>query len=72
MAKQLQLGFRTEEGGSMTLNIDFPIEPVEVEDVIGAMDAIIAEGVFMTSSGQPVEKRSARLVERHVDEIDIS
>lgn len=71
MAKQLQLGFRTAEGGSMNLNIDYPVEPVNAEQVSLIMDTIITEQVFFTSTGAPLEKRSARLVERYVEEIEL-
>ncbi|AOM84048.1 DUF2922 domain-containing protein [Salisediminibacterium beveridgei] len=71
MTKQLQLGFRTAEGGSMTLNIDHPVEPANAEQVSLVMDTIIEEEVFFTSTGAPLEKRSARLVERHVEDIEL-
>ncbi len=71
MSKRLELLFRNEAGGSVTIGIDDPIEPVVVADVIAAMDVIIANNVLTSPNGDIVEKRGARVVDRTVEIINI-
>ncbi|MBS4219616.1 DUF2922 domain-containing protein [Bacillus sp. FJAT-49711] len=70
--KVLELNFLSEEGKTSKLTIDQPIEPVDPAQVKAAMESIIASNVFLDSDGNPFFKvKSARLVERNVEEIDI-
>lgn len=70
--KVLELNFTTEEGKTSKLTIDQPLEPVKPAQVKAAMANIIASNVFLDSDGNSfVEPKSARLVERNVEEIDI-
>ena len=71
MSKRLELQFRNEGGGTLTIGIDDPIEPVVGADVAAAMDVIIENNVLTSSNGDIVEKHGARVVERTVDIIDI-
>lgn len=71
MAKRLELLFRTEAGTTATLGIDDPKEPVAAADIREAMDSILAAEVFYGPSGYYVSKIGARVVERHVETIDI-
>ncbi|SDN60835.1 DUF2922 domain-containing protein [Alkalicoccus daliensis] len=71
MTKRLELLFTTEAGTSATIAVDSPKEPVDAAAVTQAMDEILAADVFFGASGNFVEKRGARLVERNVDTIDI-
>ncbi|MCP1493458.1 hypothetical protein J2Y73_003489 [Peribacillus frigoritolerans] len=71
MAKVLELIFVTEEGKSATISVDNPKEPVEVNTVKFAMEKIIAGNVFVTSSGDFVDLKAARLVERNVEEVEL-
>jgi hypothetical protein len=69
MTKTLQLVFRNEEGRTVTLSLNDPIEPIDSGEVEGVMDTIIAKDVFTSSGGSLVEKVTARLVAREVTEI---
>lgn len=71
MSKRLELLFLNEAGGSVTVGIDDPIEPVVSADVSAAMDVIIENNVLTSSNGDIVQKRGARVVERTVAIIDI-
>lgn len=71
MAKVLELIFVTAEGKSATISVDNPKEPVVVNTVKQAMEKIIAENVFVTSSGNIVDLKAARLVERNVEEVEL-
>lgn len=69
--KKLELLFENEAGKTVTYSLDQPIEPVDQSAVSNAMDTIVSADVFNTSGGRIVAKKSARLVERTVDEIEI-
>ncbi len=71
MAKQLELQFLNEDERTVTISLENPIEPVDPETVKTVMDTIISENVFMTSGGDLVSKKGARIVERTVTDIDI-
>lgn len=71
MAKQLELQFLNEDERTVTISLENPVEPVDPQAVGNVMDTIISENVFMTSGGDLVSKKSARIVERTVTEIDI-
>lgn len=71
MAKQLELQFFNEDERTVTISLENPIEPVDPETVKTVMDTIISENVFMTSGGDLVSKKGARIVERTVTDIDI-
>ncbi|WP_416151325.1 DUF2922 domain-containing protein [Salipaludibacillus sp. HK11] len=71
MSKRLELLFRNEAGGSVTVGIDDPIEPVVASNVSAAMDVIIENNALTSANGDIVEKRGARIVERTVETIDI-
>ena len=72
MAKTLELLFLTEGGKSATLSVADPIEPVDVERVKTAMDAVIASNVFTTASGSFISIKGARVVERNVSEYEVN
>ncbi|MDX8047107.1 DUF2922 domain-containing protein [Gracilibacillus sp. S3-1-1] len=69
--KKLELKFKNEEDKTVTISLDYPVEPVDPAAVSAAMDTILAENVFFTSGGELVEKASARIVERHVSDIEL-
>lgn len=69
--KKLELKFLNEDGKIVTYSLDKPIEPVEPATVNAAMDEIIAQDVFTSSGGDIVSKKSARVVENIVQEIDL-
>lgn len=69
MAKTLQLQFVTTGGGTSSITIDAPIEPVNAAAVQQAMDAIIASGVFTASTGSFAAAKGASLIDREVTDI---
>ncbi|MFJ7679009.1 DUF2922 domain-containing protein [Peribacillus sp. NPDC097198] len=71
MAKVLEMIFVTEEGKSSTISVDNPKEPVDVNQVKQAMQQIIAQNVFITSSGDFVSIKGARVVERNVEDVEV-
>ncbi len=71
MTKVLELQFITEFGKSAHLAVDEPKEPVVEADVTAAMNAIITNNVFQSSSGALTNIKGARLVERTVQELTI-
>jgi uncharacterized protein YggL (DUF469 family) len=72
MSKKLELRFENYEGKTVTYSLNNPIEPVDAEAVNAAMDEIIEQDTFTSSGGDLVGKKGARLVERTVEDIDIS
>ena len=71
MAKALEMIFVTGEGKSSTISVDNPKEPVDVEQVKQAMEQIITQNVFTTSSGDFVNIKGARVVERNVEDVKV-
>ncbi|GGM19680.1 potassium channel protein [Paraliobacillus quinghaiensis] len=69
--KTLELKFGNEEDKTVTVSLDEPIEPADPQAVAAAMDSIIAQQAFYSSGGELVSKKSARIVERNVLEIEI-
>lgn len=69
--KQLELKFLNEDGKTVTYSLDNPVDPADPEAVTEAMDEIITQNAFETSGGELVEKKSARIVERTVEDIDL-
>ncbi|MCH1625197.1 DUF2922 domain-containing protein [Fredinandcohnia quinoae] len=72
MAKTLEMLFTNEDGKSATISIESPIEPVDPVAVSAAMDTILTANVFSTTGGDLVGKRSARIVERNVEELTVN
>lgn len=71
MSRRLELLFRNEEGGSATIGIDNPVEPVDPAAVAAAMEVIIEESPFTTAGGSLAEIQGARIVERTVEPIEL-
>ncbi|WP_335871798.1 DUF2922 domain-containing protein [Bacillus sp. 2205SS5-2] len=71
MAKSLELQFVTDEGKTARLTLDDPNEPVNETEVKQAMEIMIANNVFQSTSGQFVAVKGARLLERNVTDITI-
>ncbi|MCP3760980.1 DUF2922 domain-containing protein [Domibacillus sp. A3M-37] len=69
MAKTLQLQFTTAGGGTSSITVDAPVEPVNAAAVQQAMDAIIASNVFIATTGSFVTAKGASLIDREVTEI---
>ncbi|MFD1172381.1 DUF2922 domain-containing protein [Oceanobacillus sp. M65] len=69
--KKLELKFTNFDGKTVTYSLDQPVEPIDTEAVNAAMDEIIAQNAFTSSGGDIVAKKSARVVDRSVEEIDL-
>ena len=70
--KKLELFFENEDGKTVKFSLDKPIEPVNTETVNAAMDEIIAQNAFQSTGGDIVAKKSARLVENIIEEIELA
>ncbi|ARK32694.1 DUF2922 domain-containing protein [Halalkalibacter krulwichiae] len=71
MSKRLELIFENEMGGNITLTLDNPVHPANPAAVSAAMDAIVMQNAFISTGGEIVGKKSARFVDRTVEEIEI-
>lgn len=72
MAKVLQLVFQNEENKSMTLSINDPKPDLTSAEINAAM-ATIAQSEAFAREGMPfAEKKSARIVHRHVTEFEVN
>ncbi|QHS22075.1 DUF2922 domain-containing protein [Virgibacillus sp. MSP4-1] len=71
MAKKLELKFTNADGKTVTYSLDEPVEPVDTALINQAMDEIITQNTFTSSGGDLIEKKSARIVERNVQEIEL-
>lgn len=69
--KKLELKFKNEEGKTVTIMLDDPVEPADSAAVNAAMDQIIAQNVFYSAGGDLVSKQGARIVERLVNDIQL-
>ncbi|MFC4402964.1 DUF2922 domain-containing protein [Gracilibacillus xinjiangensis] len=69
--KTIELKFENEEGKTVTISLDQPVEPVDPQAVHTAMDEIIAQNALFSTGGDLVGKKSARVVERNVTDIEL-
>ncbi len=69
MAKQIELLFENEEGKTVRISLDEPVDTAALET---AMDQILAKNAFVSSGGDMVAKKGARIVERNVTDIPLS
>lgn len=69
--KKIELIFENAQGKTVTFSLDQPVEPIDVDAVHEAMDEIIAQNVFQSNGGDIMKKKSARIVERNVTDIDL-
>ncbi|MBP1948388.1 DUF2922 domain-containing protein [Virgibacillus litoralis] len=69
--KKLELKFLNAEGKTVTYSLEKPIEPVDPVAVKAAMDEVIAQDAFTSSGGNLVSIKSARVVERNVQEVEL-
>ncbi|MBA2176026.1 DUF2922 domain-containing protein [Halobacillus locisalis] len=67
--KKLEFKFLNEDGKTVTISLDQPVEPADPALVNAAMDAIIQENCFYSSGGNLVSKKEARIVERNVFDV---
>ncbi|MBM7702968.1 DUF2922 domain-containing protein [Metabacillus iocasae] len=72
MTKTLTLQFVNEAKKAASVSINNVKEPLDQADVHAAMDAIIANNVFITDGGFLIEKKGARITERQVTDIELA
>lgn len=70
--KKLELKFENEDGKTVTYSLEKPVEPVDPEEVKNAMDLIITQNAFTSAGGDLIARKSARVVDRTVEEIDLA
>ncbi|KHF39589.1 hypothetical protein LQ50_14180 [Halalkalibacter okhensis] len=58
-------------GGNVTLSLDNPVYPPNAASVSSAMDTIVEQNAFVSSGGDIVAKKAARIVDRTVEDIEI-
>ncbi|MBA2872760.1 hypothetical protein HNQ85_003072 [Anoxybacillus calidus] len=67
--KALELQFLNQAGKIVRILIENPIEPINAAAVSTVMDAIITANVFVSSGGDLVAKKGARLLASEVTEL---
>lgn len=70
MMKKIELFFENEDGKTVKFSLDKPAEPVDPETVQKVMDEIITQNAFESTGGDLVAKKSARLVENIIEDIE--
>lgn len=68
--KKIELFFENEDGKTVKFSLDKPAEPVDPETVQKVMDEIITQNAFESTGGDLVAKKSARLVENIIEDIE--
>lgn len=71
MSKTLEMVFTTDGSKSLTISIEQPIEPIDVDAVKTVMDTLIAQAIFSAASGKLAAKKVIRVVDRTVQEYNI-
>lgn len=69
--KKIELFFENEDGKTVKFSLDKPIEPVDTEAVSKVMEEIISQNLFISTGGDLVAKKNARLVENVIEEIEL-
>ena len=69
LVKYLVMTFKTKAGSLAALSVSGIRDGLTPEDVADAMDVVIAKDAFIAKGGSLVEKHSAQIVTRNVDEI---
>lgn len=69
--KKIELKFLNEDDKTVSYSLEKPVEPVDAGAVSDAMDEILTQNAFTSSGGDLVSKKSARIVDRTVEEIEL-
>ncbi|CAM3249595.1 DUF2922 domain-containing protein [Sporolactobacillus spathodeae] len=69
--KKIDLVFLNEQGKSVTLSLNDPMEPVNAVAVKDAMTEIITRNVFTSAGGQLTSIKSARVSESIITPIEL-
>ena len=72
MARNLELLFENEEGKTVRISLEAPVEPADPVQISQVMDEVLSRNVFFSSGGDLVAKKGARIVERTVEDIELS
>ena len=62
MAQRLDMRFRNTGGRIVSIGVPDPLTTLTEEDVSNAMDLVLTQNIFTSSSGELVAKDSARIV----------
>ncbi|MBO1511832.1 DUF2922 domain-containing protein [Metabacillus bambusae] len=71
MAKTLELQFLNTAGKTVKISVDSPVEPVDQTALNAAMDQLLAANIFISTDGEFVSKKGARIIDRSVTEITL-
>ncbi|WP_100487064.1 DUF2922 domain-containing protein [Sporolactobacillus pectinivorans] len=69
--KTLNLVFLNEQGKSVTLSVNDPVEPADPAAVKSAMQEILAQNVFISTGGLLTQIKSARISENNATPIPV-
>ncbi|KKI93212.1 hypothetical protein WQ54_05025 [Bacillus sp. SA1-12] len=72
MAKTLELQFLNTAEKTVKISVDSPVEPVDQTALNAAMDQILAANIFISTDGEFVAKKGARMIDRNVTEITLA
>ncbi|WP_338788152.1 DUF2922 domain-containing protein [Metabacillus sp. FJAT-53654] len=72
MTKTLELQFLNTAGKTVKISVDSPVEPVDQIALNAAMDQILAANIFISTDGDFVSKKGARVIDRSVTEIALA
>jgi hypothetical protein len=61
--KTLRLSFGTETGTTVSFSFDNPKEGLTEGEITAAMDDIIAKNIFLSTGGDLVEKKDAKIID---------
>lgn len=71
MAQVLQMTFTNEANHTLTINVADPKASVTAADVNAVMDTIVASGAFVKEGAVFNRKKSARIVDRVVNDFEL-
>jgi len=63
------MGFRNQEGRSVTISLVDPKENLTSAEVQAAMDLVIGKNVISSSGGDLVEKREIKVINNTTDDL---
>lgn len=66
--KFIRMVFRDNGGSNFTLRIPDPKDNLTEQEILNAMDTIIAQNIFQGRTGDLVEKVDARIVETSISD----
>ncbi|WP_407306932.1 DUF2922 domain-containing protein [Desulfosporosinus sp. SB140] len=67
--KVLRLSFNNASGSAVTITLPQPKADLTAAEIETVMDLIIAKNIFLTSGGDLVSKRDAKIIETTTDDL---